>query len=96
MASRLAATTLTGNLLIINSPVSSALDAAICPIVLERGEFRAALAGPDQPIVGTYEGSHRWRKREPGLPQMSLIYRYTHGADGVSTNCAFLKTEKLP
>ena len=81
---------------VTKSSDSETLDAAICPIVMGRGEFRPAMAGREEPVAGTYEGYHNWRKREPELPQMSIIYRFTHGADGKTSDCEFLKMENIP
>ena len=81
---------------VTESSGSKTLDDALCSIVMERGEFRPAMAGPDEPVAGTYQGYHEWRKREPDMPQMSVVFRYTHGADGQSTNCEFLKLEDIP
>lgn len=72
------------------------LEPATCKLVMERAEFRPAKSKDGEDVAGTYEGRHNWRKREPELPQMSLIYQYTHGADGVSSDCEFLKMENLP
>ncbi|MEO9463194.1 MAG: hypothetical protein ABJ242_10715 [Marinomonas sp.] len=72
------------------------LEPATCKLLIERAEFRPAKNKDKEDVAGTYEGRHNWRKREPELPQMSLIYQYTHGADGVSSDCEFLKKENLP
>ncbi len=72
------------------------LASATCALVMERAEFRAAKDEDNQDVAGTYEGRHNWRKREPELPQMSLIFQYTHDENGVSHDCEFLKMENLP
>ena len=71
----------------------SALDAATCPLVLERAKFTPAYAAEDEPVEGIYEGRQRWRKREPMLPQIAITYRYTQGADGRPSDCEFLTLE---
>ena len=67
-----------------------------CTLVMERAEFRPARDENNEEVAGAFEGSHNWRKREPELPQMSLIFQYTHNEIGVSSDCKFLKMENLP
>lgn len=81
---------------VTKSSGSAILDAATCPIVMTRAEFRPAMAERDQPVVGSYSGYLHWRKREPEMPQMSLILRYHQDAQGNTTNCEFLKMENMP
>lgn len=73
-----------------------ALDVATCTLVMERAEFRPAQNTEQENVSGAYQGSYRWVKREPELPQMSLIFQYTHDETGRSKDCKFLKMEDLP
>ena len=75
---------------------SQSLADTTCAVVMERAAFRPAMAAENEPVSGVYEGQYNWRKREPQLPQMSITYRYRHGADGKSTDCEFLKLEDIP
>lgn len=81
---------------IIENSGYSALDDATCPLVMERAEFRPAQNIEREDVDGTYTGSQRWRKQEPEMPQMSIIFQYTHDEMGRSKDCKFLKMEDLP
>ncbi|MEP2736750.1 MAG: energy transducer TonB [Erythrobacter sp.] len=72
------------------------LAAATCPLVMERAEYRPARNKEGADIAGTYEGRYNWRKREPEMPQMTLVFQYLHDEKGNSSDCKFLKMENLP
>ena len=69
------------------------LDKTTCDLVMERLTFEPALAGEDEPIAGTFSGSYTWRKREPEMPQMSITFTYLQDAQGVTSECEFLRME---
>jgi hypothetical protein len=72
------------------------LASATCPLVMERAEFRPARNEEGEEVAGTFEGRHNWRKREPEMPEMTLVFQYVHDEKGVSSDCKFLKMENLP
>ncbi|ANU08172.1 energy transducer TonB [Paraurantiacibacter namhicola] len=69
---------------ITESSGSEVLDAATCPIVLERGEV---IQEGLNKAAGTVRGNHYWRKREPQFGIFSVAIAYTVGADGRLFDC---------
>ncbi len=71
----------------------AALDEAICPLVFERAEFFPASNEDGEDVAGVFEGRHSWRKKEPDMPQMRVVFQYFHSAKGVTTDCDILSIE---
>ena len=73
---------------------SAMLDAATCPIILERAK---AELWEDDPAPGTMQGSYRWQRSEPEFGDFTFRMAYTLGADGISRDCEILTaTGDLP
>ncbi len=55
---------------------------------MERGKFDPARDEQGNPIEGTYEDLHYWRKREPEFPGTMMIHvAYSIDAKGRSSDC---------
>ncbi len=78
---------------ISSSSGSAVLDEATCQLVLERAEFKPAISADGVQIEDVYQGSHFWRKKEPEMPQMRIVFQYLHTAEGVTTDCDILSIE---
>ena len=73
------------------------LDATTCDLMMQRAEFRPAYAAQDEPVEGTYNGSHNWYKREPGFDTVVLEFQYDITKDGSVENCSIRRVEgELP
>jgi TonB family protein len=81
---------------ITKSSGSVRLDEAFCPLLMKHAEFRPGTDEAGEAVARIYQSEYTWRKKEPEAPEMSLIFQYTHGADGVTSDCKFLKMENLP
>ncbi len=68
------------------------LDGATCSLMMERAEFTAANDGKGQSVAGTYEGTQRWRKREPEFPgTFAVEAHYTLDENGEVQNCEIVE-----
>ncbi|MCB2087498.1 MAG: energy transducer TonB [Sphingomonadaceae bacterium] len=82
---------------IVQTSGSDLLDQATCPALMKEAVFRPALDKEGEAVSGIYRGTLRWEKKEPDVPAVSAVFSYRHGADGITSDCAFEKLEgELP
>ncbi len=79
--------------IVTESSESLILDQATCDIAMERAEFEPSIGLDGSPIKGVYESSYRWRKKEPEMPEMRIVFQYLHTAKGVTTDCDIISIE---